>query len=85
MLSKHQLADFPFTGGVLGSINYELGYQFEQITNAENPEALTLPELSLGFYDWALLYKHHCNEFSLIICQTQYDDRSPETVLATKV
>tara|TARA_R110001583_G_scaffold112917_3_gene263084 strand:+ start:17793 stop:19217 length:1425 start_codon:yes stop_codon:yes gene_type:complete len=60
---------FPFVGGVLGSINYELGYQFEKIKNANKPETLKLPELSLGFYDWALLYNHQQAEFSLVTCQ----------------
>lgn len=59
----------PFIGGILGSINYELGYQFEQIKHADKPASLTLPELNLGFYDWALLYNCDKGEFLLV---TQY-------------
>jgi para-aminobenzoate synthetase component 1 len=62
----------PFQGGVLGSINYELGYQFENIKNANQPKTLALPELSLGFYDWALLYNHQKSEFSLVTCETDH-------------
>lgn len=57
----------PFVGGVLGSINYELGYQLESISHSDKPVTLGLPELSLGFYDWALLYNHQQSEFSLVI------------------
>lgn len=62
--------DYPFLGGVLGTIDYELGYQFENITNAQKPKSLELPELSLGFYDWALLYNHNSGQFYLVSHQT---------------
>lgn len=67
-LFKTQQSDehLPFIGGVLGSINYELGYQFEQIDNADKPKSLPLPEMSIGFYDWALLYNHQQATFYLV-------------------
>lgn len=57
----------PFLGGVLGSINYELGYQFEEIKHAQQPNGLALPELSVGFYDWALIFDHKKSQFFLVI------------------
>jgi para-aminobenzoate synthetase component 1 len=60
----------PFVGGVLGSINYELGYQLESINHFNKPMTLSLPELSLGFYDWALLYNHQQSQFSLVTHRT---------------
>jgi para-aminobenzoate synthetase component 1 len=61
---------FPFLGGLLGVINYELGYQFEDIKHAQQPKTLALPELSIGFYDWALLYNHKADRFYLVTQQT---------------
>ncbi|PKF63835.1 aminodeoxychorismate synthase, component I [Psychromonas sp. psych-6C06] len=58
--------NIPFIGGVLGAIDYELGYQFEKIDNATTPNSLSLPELSVGFYDWALLYDHKNDQFQLV-------------------
>jgi len=71
-------SEFPFIGGILGSFNYELGYQFEQIKNAEFPVSLTLPELNIGFYDWALLYNHDNNTFSLVTHHTSATKSSIE-------
>ena len=62
--------ELPFTGGVLGAIDYELGYQFEDIENNKNPKTLSLPELSLGFYDWALLCNHKTDQFYLVTHRT---------------
>jgi len=64
------IENVPFTGGILGSIDYELGYQFEVINNAKKPEPLTLPELSLGFYDWALLREQQSGLFYLVTHQS---------------
>lgn len=68
--SSAQHETFPFVGGILGSIDYELGYQFESINHATSPQSLALPELSLGFYDWALLYDVNAEQFYLVVHQT---------------
>ena len=67
-LFKQQNNDtgMPFLGGILGSINYELGYQFEDICSLKQPQSLSLPELNLGFYDWALLYNLKLQQFYLV-------------------
>ncbi|GLS91502.1 aminodeoxychorismate synthase, component I [Psychromonas marina] len=69
-LQQTNVGDYPFTGGILGSIDYELGYQFESINNSAHPKALSLPELSLGFYDWALLHDRKRDLFYLAIHNT---------------
>jgi len=78
--------DLPFTGGVLGYFSYELGHYFEKINNANKPSGLELPEMAIGFYDWALVIDHHkqqhylvvhkhkgCNENLQILWQQRFD------------
>ena len=62
-------SDLPFTGGALGVMSYELGYQFEKIKNSNKPDALKIPKATFGFYDWALLVNHKSNEISLVVRQ----------------
>jgi len=72
IFNKHTNHDeFPFIGGVLGAIDYELGYQFEEINHATQPKQLELPELNLGFYDWALLNNHKNGLFYLVTHKTR--------------
>ncbi|MFT6985420.1 MAG: para-aminobenzoate synthetase component 1 [Psychromonas sp.] len=61
----------PFTGGALGSIAYEQGYQFEKITDAHKPQGLNLPDMAIGFYDWALVYDNQDSQFHLIVHKTK--------------
>ena len=76
---KH-LDNAPFVGGLLGAINYELGYQFEKITFDECPTALSLAELSIGFYDWALLLDHRTGVFSLATQHTKASAFDKQTI-----
>ncbi|WP_037028260.1 aminodeoxychorismate synthase component I [Psychromonas aquimarina] len=57
----------PFSGGVLGSFSYELGYQFETTNNSDKPAGLALPETATGFYDWALVYDNYQKLFYLVV------------------
>jgi len=76
--SQQENEHFPFLGGLLGTMNYELGYQFEHIKHAEQPSALNLPELSIGFYDWALLYDHKTSTYYLVTHKTSLTTQSAE-------
>ncbi|RYV04026.1 aminodeoxychorismate synthase, component I [Shewanella sp. OPT22] len=73
VLNKYQQAIFsdklecslPFSGGVLGSFNYDLGRRVEKLPElAEND--LSLNEMNIGFYDWALVYDYHNQTWSLV-------------------
>lgn len=43
----------PFCGGAVGYFSYDLGLQLHGVVSAKPPQPL--PELALGFYDWALV------------------------------
>ena len=45
----------PFQGGVLGYWSYDLGRHLERLPSWAEDD-LRLPEMYLGFYDWALAY-----------------------------
>lgn len=63
----NRAVEVPFTGGALGYFAYELGYQFEHIKTANHPQGLDLPELAIGFYDWALLYDNQDSQLYLLV------------------
>ena len=47
----------PFQGGVAGYWGYDLGRQVESLP-ATAVDDLGLPELLVGFYDWAIVWDH---------------------------
>lgn len=73
-------SELPFTGGALGSIAYELGYQFEKIATADRPRGLDLPEMAIGFYDWALIYDNQYSQFHLLIHKTKNNSQDNESL-----
>ena len=76
--------DLPFTGGVLGYIAYELGYQFEQIGHSKKPHGLDLPEMAFGFYDWALLYDNQTARFYLLVHKTKNNEENIQVYWQTR-
>jgi para-aminobenzoate synthetase component 1 len=66
--------NIPFNGGALGYLSYELGYRFENIKNAQKPSGLALPEIAIGFYDWALLVDHVEQQLFLMVHCDQSND-----------
>ncbi|EPO5274718.1 aminodeoxychorismate synthase component 1 [Citrobacter braakii] len=57
--------DFPFQGGALGLFGYDLGRRFESLpTEAE--QDITLPDMAVGIYDWALIVDHQLQRVSLL-------------------
>jgi len=73
----------PFTGGALGYIGYELGYQLETIKNSDSPQGLDLPDLAIGFYDWALLVNRQSNKQFVVVNNTN-DNASSTAALLEK-
>jgi len=59
--------NLPFTGGVLGGLNYELGYQFESIKNTTPTENIDIADVTLGFYDWAIVHDNRDGQFFLVV------------------
>lgn len=55
----------PFTGGWLGSFGYDLGREIEHLENRMTDDC-PLPELQLGFYDWAIIQDHHAKTSHLV-------------------
>ena len=47
----------PFVGGALGYFSYDLGRRLEDIP-ATAEHDLTLPEMQIGLYDWAVIVDH---------------------------
>jgi para-aminobenzoate synthetase component 1 len=49
--------DLPFCGGALGYFSYDLARRFERLpARAEDSEKM--PEMAIGFYDWAVVVDH---------------------------
>ena len=48
----------PFCGGALGYFSYDLGRRIEALPTAK-PRELSLPDMAVGLYDWAVIYDHH--------------------------
>jgi para-aminobenzoate synthetase component 1 len=50
-------AGLPFCGGALGYFGYDLGRRFEKIPEIAAAD-MDMPDLALGFYDWAVIVDH---------------------------
>ncbi len=48
---------YPFAGGALGYFAYDLGRRIEKLPNIA-AIAVDIPEMMLGFYDWAIVVDH---------------------------
>ncbi len=55
----------PFLGGTLGYFSYDLGRQIEKLPEIAIEDIL-LPEMAMGFYDWALIADHQYKKIYLI-------------------
>ncbi|MFT6926790.1 MAG: para-aminobenzoate synthetase component 1 [Psychromonas sp.] len=72
--------DIPFTGGVLGYYSYGLGCYFEEIKNASKPLALELPDMAVGFYDWALLIDNKNQQHYLVVHKIKRSSASIQSI-----
>ncbi|MGL5602069.1 MAG: aminodeoxychorismate synthase component 1 [Silvania sp.] len=57
--------DLPFQGGALGLFGYDLGRRFENLPEHAARD-ITLADMAVGLYDWALIVDHHKQQVSLV-------------------
>ncbi|MEH0884799.1 aminodeoxychorismate synthase component 1 [Enterobacter sp. UNJFSC 003] len=64
-LSAEPNPDLPFQGGALGLFGYDLGRRFETLPTQAEAD-ISLPDMAVGVYDWALIVDHHKRVVSLL-------------------
>ncbi|MCE0492449.1 aminodeoxychorismate synthase component I [Vibrio salinus] len=57
-LDENLWSEYPFVGGALGYFSYDLGRRIEKIPN-EALNDISLPDMAIGLYSWALIVDHH--------------------------
>lgn len=57
--------DLPFQGGALGLFGYDLGRRFEKLPQRAQAD-ITLPDMAVGIYDWALVVDHQLQRVTLL-------------------
>ncbi|MEC5341650.1 aminodeoxychorismate synthase component 1 [Brenneria populi] len=57
--------DFPFQGGALGLFGYDLGRRIETLP-ARARRDISLPDMAVGLYDWALIADHRRQTLTLV-------------------
>lgn len=58
-------ADYPFCGGALGLLGYDLGRHFENLPE-QAEKSLHTPDMAMGIYDWALIADNHLQRLTLV-------------------
>lgn len=62
----------PFQGGALGFFSYDLARRIETLP-VQAQQDLSLPEMAVGIYRWAVVADHHQHTVTLV----SYDDPAP--------
>jgi para-aminobenzoate synthetase component I len=70
-LSPH--AVYPFQGGAVGLLSYDLGRRFEKLPTMAAVDT-QLPDMAFGLYDWALIADHQQQQ-CVLICQGDCSQR----------
>ena len=55
----------PFSGGAMGSFSYDLGRRIESLPITAKQD-IQLPEMNIGFYDWALVFDYQAQCWHLL-------------------
>ncbi|MGL4447890.1 aminodeoxychorismate synthase component I [Shewanella sp.] len=56
---------FPFSGGAMGCFSYDLGRRIETLPTIAKHD-INLPEMNIGFYDWALIFDYASSRWHLV-------------------
>jgi para-aminobenzoate synthetase component I len=64
--SSPPLEQVPFCGGALGYFSYDLGRRLEKLPELARQD-ITLPDMSVGIYPWAIVQDHHEKKSWLVI------------------
>lgn len=65
VFSNASLPELPFIGGAVGLFGYDLGRRFESLPQQAQND-LTVPDMAVGIYDWALIVDHHRQTVTLL-------------------
>ncbi|GIU28028.1 aminodeoxychorismate synthase component I [Shewanella sp. MBTL60-007] len=67
---KAKSSEQVFSGGVMGSFNYDLARGIEMLPTLAHKD-ISLAEMNLGVYDWALVYDYQLRNWQLVHYQSQ--------------
>ncbi|MGB1239766.1 MAG: aminodeoxychorismate synthase component I [Pseudomonadales bacterium] len=75
--SSENTGELPFCGGLMGYFSYDLGRTLEQMPSIAKHD-LTLPQMHLGLYGWAVIIDHQTASAELIasalVSAQQFDE-----------
>lgn len=63
--SAESVPGVPFAGGAIGYFGYDLGRRFEELPSFAERD-IDLPDMAVGFYDWALITDHRLRKTYLV-------------------
>ena len=66
LFHAEEQSDYPFTGGVIATYDYEMGELFESLHKTKLNLGLDLGAFHCGFYDWAILYNVKQQQYFLL-------------------
>ena len=75
---------FPFAGGAVGFISYDLKNELEQLASLAKDD-LALPLWRLAWYDGILIYDHHTSEYHLVACGMTEDGQCRPELARTRL
>lgn len=74
-LDKYKInndTEYPFVGGAVGSISYDIIRQYEKLPN-ENKDVLDLPDVNLMIATELVIYNHHHSKIILLVLEEEGD------------
>jgi para-aminobenzoate synthetase component 1 len=71
--SRTSTSSFPFQGGPIGYIAYDLGALLQGIEEKTHPVLKDMPLLDMGYYNWAIIADHHKRIVNLVSFDSKMD------------